>query len=167
MNKKKYAAILILLSALLIGCSKNSMTYIYDNYITSIYDDNEKISSTTNSYSLNGIEQSINGQQFRANIKRIEGMDTIWTYESDEDRELNMTYLISVTSGKLKLVLISPDNSVTNIIERTNQLNMSNYDTNTLHIKKGVNRIKLVADKDTSAELDITIPDGKLKKLGE
>ncbi|EHI97276.1 putative lipoprotein [Clostridium sp. DL-VIII] len=166
MNKKKYAVILIFVSLLLIGCSKNSMTSIYDNYMTSIYDDNEKISSTTNSYSLNGIEQSINGQQFRANIKRIEGMDTLWTYESDEDRELDMTYLISVTSGKLKLVLISPDNSVTNIIERTNQLNMSNYDINTLHIKKGLNRIKLVAGKDTSAQLDITIPDGKLKKLG-
>lgn len=166
MNKKKYVVILILLSVLLIGCSKNSITSIYDNYMTSIYDDNEKISSTTNSYSLNGIQQSIKGQQFKGHIKKIEGMDTIWTYESDEDKELDMIYLINVTRGKLKLVLISPDNSVTNIIERTNQSDIISYATNTLHIKKGLNRIKIVADKDTSAELDITIPDGNLKELG-
>lgn len=149
----------ILSSMLLIGCSKNYM-------MTSIYDNDEKISSTTNSFNLNIEEQSIEGQQYRGHIEKIEGMDTIWTYESDEDKELDMTYLINVTSGKLKLVLISPDNSVTNIVERTNQSDVIDYATNTLYIKKGLNRIKIVAGKDTGAELDITIPNGDFKELG-
>lgn len=157
MGKKKYIAILLLTAMLLTGCIKN--------YITSIYNDNEKISSSTNSYNLE-VEENIDGQQFKASIKKIEGMDTIWTYESDEDMELEMTYLLNVKSGKLKLVLIYPDNSVTNLIETTNKSDISSYATNKLQIKKGLNRIKIVAGKDTSAEFDITIPYGNFEELG-
>ncbi|WP_308780268.1 hypothetical protein [uncultured Clostridium sp.] len=47
---------------------------------------------------------------------KIEGLDIIWTYEADKDMELDMKYLLNVTSGKVKLVLISADNSVTSLI---------------------------------------------------
>lgn len=93
-------------------------------------------------------------------------MDTVWSYESEEDKLLDITYLINVTSGKLKLVLISPDNSVTNIIEQTEKSDMTNSATNNLDIKKGLNRIKIVGDKDTVADLDIKIIQGDFKELG-
>lgn len=158
MNKNKYAVIFIVLSMVLVGCSKN--------YMTSIYNDNEKILSNTNSFNIDIEEQSIEGQEFKGVIKKIEGMDTIWTYESDKDTELDMTYLFNVTSGKFKLVLISPDNSVTTLIETTKESDIVDYATNTLQIKKGINRIKIVADENTSVEFNISITNGEFKELG-
>ena len=93
-------------------------------------------------------------------------MDTIWTYEADKDMELDMKYLLNVTSGKLKLVLITPDSSVTNLIEATKESDMLDYSINTLKIKKGINRIKIVADKNTSLKFNISIPNGEFKELG-
>ena len=158
MNKNKYVMIFIVLSMVLVGCSKN--------YMTSIYNDNEKISSNTNSFNLDVDKQSIDGQEFKGVIKKIEGMDTIWTYESDKDIELDMTYLLNVVSGKLKLVLISPDSSVTTLIERSKESEVVDYATNTLQIKKGLNRIKMVANKNTNIEFNIIIPNGEFKELG-
>ncbi|WP_419727572.1 hypothetical protein [Terrisporobacter petrolearius] len=158
MNKNKYVMIFIVLSMVLVGCSKN--------YMTSIYNDNEKISSNTNSFNLDVDKQSIDGQEFKGVIKKIEGMDTIWTYESDKDIELDMTYLLNVVSGKLKLVLISPDSSVTTLIERNKESEVVDYATNTLQIKKGLNRIKMVANKNTNIEFNIIIPNGEFKELG-
>lgn len=158
MNKNKYVMIFIVLSMVLVGCSKN--------YMTSIYNDNEKISSNTNSFNLDVDKQSIDGQEFKGVIKKIEGMDTIWTYESDKDIELDMTYLLNVVSGKLKLVLISPDSSVTTLIERSKESEIVDYATNTLQIKKGLNGIKMVANKNTRIEFDIIIPNGEFKELG-
>lgn len=158
MNKNKYVMIFIVLSIVLVGCSKN--------HIDSVYNDNEKISSNTNSFNLDVDKQSIDGQEFKGVIKKIEGMDTIWTYESNKDMELDMTYLLNVASGKLKLVLISPDNSVTTLIERSKESEVVDCATNTLQIKKGLNRIKLVANKNTRIEFNIIIPNGEFKELG-
>lgn len=158
MNKNKYIMIFIVLSMVLVGCSKN--------YMASIYNDNEKISSDANSFNLDVDKQSIDGQNFKGVIKKIEGMDTIWTYESDKDMELDMTYLLNVVSGKLKLVLISPDSSVTTLIERSKESEVVDYATNTLQIKKGLNRIKIVANKNTSIEFNIIIPNGQFNELG-
>lgn len=158
MNKNKYVMIFIVLSMVLVGCSKN--------YMASIYNDNEKISSDANSFNLDVDKQSIDGQEFKGVIKKIEGMDTIWTYESDKDMELDMTYLLNVVSGKLKLVLISPDSSVTTLIERSKESEVVDYATNTLQIKKGLNRIKIVANKNTSIEFNIIIPNGQFNELG-
>lgn len=158
MKKYKYIVAIIVFAIVLGGCSKN--------HITSIYSDNEKISSNTNSFNLDIEQQNIEGQKFNGVIKKIEGMDTIWTYESDKDMELDMTYLLNVISGKVKLVLISSDSSVTNLIETTKESDVIDYATNTLRIKKGLNRIKIVADKNTSLEFDISISKGEFKELG-
>lgn len=158
MKKYKYVVAFIVLAMVLGGCSKNHMT--------SIYSDNEKISSNTNSFNLYIEKQNIEGRKFNGVIKKIEGMDTIWIYESDKDMELDMTYLLNVISGKVKLVLIEPDSSVTNIIEATKESDVIDYATNILRIKKGLNRIKIVADKNTSLEFDISIPNGEFKELG-
>ncbi|MBM6861637.1 hypothetical protein H9X78_14400 [Clostridium saudiense] len=54
--------IFIVLAMMLVGCSKN--------YMTSIYNSNEKISSDTNSFNLDIEEQSIDGQEFKGAIKK-------------------------------------------------------------------------------------------------
>lgn len=158
MGKNKFIAIFIALAMMLVGCSKN--------YMGSVYNNNDKIASDSNSYNLNIEDQNVDGQNFIGIIKNIEGMDTIWTYEADKDMELDMTYLLKVSSGKFKLVLISPDKSVTNIIEMTRESDVTDYATSTLKIKKGLNRIKMVGGHNTSVEFNISITEGDFQELG-
>lgn len=80
--------------------------------------------------------------------------------------DVDITYLLKVSNGKAKFVLISPDNTTTLIVESNNESELKDYATNTLQIKKGINRIKLVAGKNTISEFDISIPNGRFQELG-
>lgn len=156
--KNQYLLILVIIMIVTTGCSKN--------YMTSIYNDNDRIISSTNSYNLDGVEQTISDKNIKGTVGKFEGMDTIWTYEADEDMELEITYLLNLTKGHVKLVLISPDNTFTDIIERSSQASVTDYATSTIQIKKGFNRIKMVGSKDCNVKFDITIPCGDLEGLG-
>lgn len=141
---------------LLVGCTFNPMVAIYDN--------DEKIASTTNSYNLIGIEQTLVKEQFTASVNKMEGMDTIWTFESEEDKVVDITYKINVSSGKMKLVLINPEDEVVTIAEYNSE--MSEPVQSTMNIGKGSNRIKIVAAKDTKFDINISISEGEFDELG-
>ena len=66
----------LLVVFLLSGCS-NAMADIYDN--------ESKITSDTNSFNLDGIKQEINGNSYNATVEKMEGMDTIWTMDVEEE----------------------------------------------------------------------------------
>ena len=93
-------------------------------------------------------------------------MDTIWTYEATEDMELEITYLLNPMKGYVKLVLISPDNSLTDVIERSDKATFNDYATSTVQIQKGTNKLKMVGSKGCSVEFEITIPCGEFNPLG-
>lgn len=156
--KRKYVGILVLVAMLATGCS--------NNYITSIYNSDDKISSSTNSYNLDGVAQSIEGEKFVGQVEKFEGMDTIWTYEATEDMELEIKYLLNAMKGSVKLVLISPDGSLTNVIERSDNATFTDYATSIMKIKKGTNTLKMVGSKDCSINFEITAPCGEFKQLG-
>lgn len=99
-------------------------------------------------------------------MEKFEGMDTIWNYEATDDMVLEITYLLNAVKGKVKLVLISPDGSLTNVIERSDYGTFTDYATSTIPIKKGTNRLKMVGSKDCSVQFELTIPCGKFKELG-
>ncbi|MGL5149836.1 MAG: hypothetical protein ACRC7N_04580 [Clostridium sp.] len=82
------------------------------------------------------------------------------------DKEFPISYLFKVTNGRLKLVLVTPDGVVTDIIETSKDSDLRDYATSSLNLKKGTNKVKLVADKDTSFEYKIIIPYGNFKVLG-
>lgn len=158
MNKNRYPAIfMVLFIPLLIGCT---------NFMNSIYDNDKQISRTTNSFSIESDDQTLNDTELKGTVKKMVGMDKVWTYDSDEDSDIDITYMFKVKSGKVKLALIHPDDSVETIVETTKDSEVSDTATSTLHLKKGTNRIKIVAAEDTSFEFDINVPKGKLKKLG-
>lgn len=156
--KRKYISILLLVAMLVTGCSNND--------IPSIYNSDIKISSITNSYNLVNATQIIEGDKFTGEVEKFEGMDTIWTYEATDDMVLEITYLLNAVKGKVKLVLISPDGSLTNVIERSDYGTFTDYATSTIPIKKGTNRLKMVGSKDCSVQFELTIPCGKFKELG-
>ena len=155
--KAKHIGILFLVAILITSCID----------IASIYDSDKQISSTSNVYNLVNITQAIEGEKFIGEIEKFEGMYTIWSYEATEDMELEITYLLNASKGKVKLVLISPDDSLTNVIERSENATFNDYATSTMQIKKGTNRLKMVAGKDCSIKFDIAIPCGKFKEIGK
>ena len=153
---KKITFILVVVLLVSTGCSSSK--------IRSIYNNDDKIASNSNSYNLSEDEQEIVGKRFSGKVE-FEGMDTIWTYESEDDIEIEMTYLLKLKKGKAKLVLISPDGSLTNTIEVNKDSVLEDYAVNKLSIKKGLNRIKLVA-ANAKIEFDISIDYGTFSELG-
>ena len=94
----------------------------------------------------------------------MEGMDTIWVFDAEEDKSLDITYTINVFSGKMKLVLINPKGDVSIIAECDTE--MSEPIQSTLNIESGNNRIKIVAGANTKFDIDISIQEGEFKELG-
>ena len=151
---KKVLAVIFIMTLVLTGCSMGS-----------IYSNEEKIAGDTNSYNLDVIEQKIDGHKFTGNIE-FEGMDTIWKYQAEEDSLIDITYLIKLTSGKAKLVLISPDGDVVEIVENTDKSDLTEASTTPLSLKKGENRIKLVAKDNAKISFEIGIEVGDFLELG-
>ena len=66
----KLTAALALLAAFSIGgCSGSQMADLYDN--------EKEISSDSNSFNLDGIQQNIEEGKWTASVERLEGMDTV------------------------------------------------------------------------------------------
>ena len=156
MQAKKYIAGILLGSLLLSGCASNPMV--------AIYNDNERIASTSNSYNLDHVEQELTDGQLTASVERLEGMETIWTYSSDTDKEISISYDINIFSGVLKIVLITPDGEV-NIIEEYSA-GTQEFAQSILNVQSGNNRIKLVAGKDTKFDIEISIEEGEFSEIG-
>ena len=138
------------------GCGFNPML--------AVYDDNAKIAGDTNTYNLSNYEQVQSDLHFTASVGKMEGMDTIWVLDAEEDMTVDITYQLSVFSGKMKLVLIDPEKEVSVIVECDSE--MEETVQSTLDVKKGNNRIKIVAAENTQFDIDMTISAGGLKELG-
>lgn len=151
---KKLIWCVILISLLLTGCWMNSLYY-----------NESKISSDTNSFNLNKAEQTIENQKY-VGVIEFEGMDTIWTYDTEENKDIEISYLLSVSKGKAKLVLIDPKNNVKVLAENFDNTIQNEMETIQLSLEKGKNRIKLVAADKAQIHLELGINEGNLHKVG-
>lgn len=122
-----------------IGCNSEDYNEIYsdDSKIASNNDDYFAVNLLSNDYSSSG-EFAITGT--------MTGAETIWRYDADDDMDADVTYSLSISKGgKVKLVLISPDEEVS-IIEEIEDTNVDIESmTKTISLKKGRNRMKVVA----------------------
>lgn len=144
-------------ACILAGCGTNPMLAIYDN--------DAKIASNTNTYSLTNVEQVHSDLHFTASVGKMEGMDTVWVFDAEEDTAVDITYQLNVSSGKAKLVLIDSEKEVSVIVECDSKMEEPVQET--LDIRKGNNRIKIVAGENTQFDIDFTISQGGgLKELG-
>lgn len=146
----------LLVAFLLAGCS-NAMADVYDN--------ESKISSNTNSFNLNGIEQEIAGNSYTATIEKMEGMDTVWTLDTEEEITVDIAYDITLYSGIVKVVLISPDGELTTLAECISDQDNSSNNTS-LSLPQGEYRIKIIAGENTKFDISLSITDGSFHELG-
>ena len=146
----------LLVVFLLSGCS-NAMADIYDN--------ESKITSDTNSFNLDGIEQEIEGNSYNATIEKMEGMDTVWTLDTEEETTVDISYDITLYNGKIKVALIYPDGELTTLAEcKSNQDNSSN--STSLTLPQGEYRMKIIAGENTKFDISLSITDGSFHELG-
>lgn len=158
MNKKiriLSAVIVIILSAT--GCIMNNGTRVYDN--------EDMIVKDYNSYNLVMSKQHVEDNCLTGSAQSLEGMGTIWRFDAAEDTEVNLTYRINVSSGKAKLVLISPDDTITTLAECTPDSDGEEV-TETFQANEGENRIKLIGAKGTEIEYEISADKGKVSSFG-
>lgn len=156
MQAKKLLGAALICAFIMTCCAANPMVAIYDN--------DTKIASSSNSYNLDNVEQTAENGRFTASVERMEGMDTIWVFDAEEDTSADITYTVNVSSGKVKLVLISPKGEVSVIAECDTE--MTEPVQSTLQTESGNNRIKIVADRNTKFDIEIAISEGEFKKLG-
>ena len=142
---------------------------------SAVYENPDLITRSLNS--ANKINYRMNTQDgiTTINCRKMTGMDTIWKYEADEDLTLQMYYDLKVTSGKAKLVLITPDDTIITLAEQDSAEckdeqkkesgTMEDSGTSALaiesmtelNLEKGNNRIKIICEKGTAFSLSFKI----------
>jgi hypothetical protein len=90
------------------------------------------------------------------------GMETIWRYKAESDSEITMSYMLSVSQGgKAKLVLITPNNEVIELVENTDNTETTEMQSQTIQLTKGNNRIKIVGYDKPKFELKLNVDAGQ------
>lgn len=153
MKRRKLLFVMIAMILALVGCALILQV--------DVYDDEEALARTSNTYRIIGQSVRIVNQNCVGSMQRFEGMNTLWTSTVSNDGSIDITYKLSVSGGKLKLVLITPDDAVTTLVEITPDTTMEDYETISVEVKKGENRIKLVGSGAEKLNFDITIPIGE------
>lgn len=144
---------------------------------STVYDNQKLLSNNYSSANKMNYKLSRHDGMTTITCGKMQGMDIIWDYNTDEDIRRQMYYNLDVTSGKAKLILVEPDNTVITLVEKDSSVSEDsqvselstpdNFDETTsteesmvtLDIKKGKNRIKIVCGKGTSFTLSFRIPE--------
>lgn len=160
-NKKKLTitivGILITVSAII------ALINIFNNnyaggYQKSIYDDNSKIISESDSYSyLDRIDKSTD-EKLKLKFT-LTGMESVYRFDVKEDEVININYDANISSGKFKVVLVSPEDEVITLLEG------SSSDSKDIKINKGENIIKIVGNNAKgTVEISIKSTDNEIIK---
>ena len=144
--KRSFLILFILCFSMVLisGCDNNST-----------YDDDTKIASNADNYTSMLSSTKSWGKDFSMSAT-LTGTKTIWRYWASEDVNIRLSYMLSVTQGgKAKLVLITPDNEVIILSENTDNTVMSEMKSETIVLKKGNNRIKIVGQDSPKFQLKL------------
>lgn len=163
---KKLILMLCLIMVTCTGCisiSKisNDLTGEFD--VNSIYSDNEKIAEDHSSYNMFQATQNISNTSYEAAFE-LEGMLKIWEYDAEANEKIDISYMLSTTTGKAKLVLIEPDAEVRTIIEDVSNITQTEMESSTFSLKEGKNIIKLVAYNQANLNFKVEINAGEFSR---
>lgn len=154
-NKLILWMLVILVVIIIVAC--NSVA----RYQSSIFYDESKIVREADSYTYRSKIGNGRGNEYDIKFASFSGMETIYRIESDGENDVIVAFEAIVQEGEFKVVLITPDDEVINIVNGTDEGNQ------TIKIKEGVSRIKLVGKKARgNISIKIHAEDGvKIKKI--
>ena len=149
MKKILVSFILCLSIFVFLGCDTTALNEIYSN--------DSKIASKGDSYyAARSVSKYFNGEFTMTST--LTGSETIWRYNAPNDLAVDITYsLLLIETGKVKLVLITPNGEVSIIEEITDIITNAESKIKTLSLKKGENRIKIIAYDSARFELKAKI----------
>ncbi|MGI6451663.1 MAG: hypothetical protein ACOX3R_15790 [Desulfitobacteriia bacterium] len=107
-------ASLILCAFVLAGCS------IGEGKGT-IYDDAQRIAGDGDSYSFYQRIGKTSQKYLAIEYSRFYGVQTIWVWKNEQEREIAVDYDSQVKSGKFKVVIVTPEGQIINIAEQNGQ----------------------------------------------
>jgi len=150
MKRTAIAILLFALSLSILGCDFNA-AYYDDAEIAKIRD-----SHLTKMSFIKSVGREYN------QTATFTGTKTIWRYNASSDDDVSLSYLLSVSEGgKAKLVLITPDNEVIILIENTDNTVYTEMQTQTISVKRGVSRIKIVGHESPKIEVSLRTESGR------
>lgn len=121
------------------------------------YDSNAKIAESGDRYAKSGSVMNAIGDSVDLTVQKFDGRQTVWSKEYSENQDVEIEFLLTITSGKVKLVHIDEDGNVSTIVECTSDSGIEQTTTYTVSMKEGRNRIKIVGydcrDIDFSMEI--------------
>ena len=137
-NNNKMYLLICFLSVLLalVGCSGIRIKQ------KNIYKIDEQIANEADTYSylsrvdIEGFSKKTN--QVHIEFSKFYGTDTIWRIESNGNNTLELSYKSEISKGKFKLVLVTEDEEVVNLLESSDE------GTREVDIEKGTYRLKFV-----------------------
>lgn len=118
------------------------------------YNDN-KIIAEKDSYSATLFNKNISsdGKGYHLKIEKFDGNREMAHANIQYDCEINVSLLLFINSGKVKLVHIKPNNEVVILKEILKSNSEETLENVTINCVKGVNKIKLVAENAKEVDL--------------
>ena len=127
------------------------------------YDDNEALVKSGDSNSTRGASSTKIGNRLSVLRTTMTGSRTLWRYSTNNDIDVTFSYSLSVTDGgKAKLVLITPDDEVIILAENTDNTTYNEMHSQTVSLRKGTNRIKIVGYDAPQFDLVLSVDVGNL-----
>ena len=134
--KKRIILLLSLLCLLITSCS--------NEFARQEYDSDEKIAQTANRYSkVKSVFNSRNGE-CSLTVSKFDGRETLWEKTIKEGHNIEIDISFCLSEGKAKFVHIDSDDNVTTIIECEPETSTDGFITETVSLKSGKNRLRIV-----------------------
>ena len=129
------------------------MTGCGNEFAKQEYDSDEKISQVEDRYAKeNSVFNPIDGG-YSLTISKFDGRETLWTGTVEEEQNIEIDFLFSLSAGKAKIVHIDADGNVTTVIECLPETSTDGFVTKSVSFKSGVNRLKIVGYDGEDIEL--------------
>ncbi len=146
MKKIVFASLLCLLTVFMAGCN-----------VDAAYDDDSLIVKQSDTYARSNSNSST-GDDGLTMTATMSGTETVWEYDAETAMDVKVFSILSVTEGgRAKLVLIQPDDEVIILEENTDNSVYTDYLEQTVSLKPGNCRIKIVCAESPKFELKLSV----------
>ena len=145
---KKWIIILgLLLSLIMTGCN--------NEFAKQEYDSSEKILQQEDRYAKEtSIFNPVDGG-YLLTISKFDGRETLWSTNMKEEQEIEIDFSFSLTEGQAKIVHIDAEGNITTLLESSPETSTKISVTQTVSLKSGENRLKLVGYDCEALELEM------------
>jgi uncharacterized protein YxeA len=145
------------MSTLLIALICLSVTGCSNEFAKQEYDSDKIISKTEDRYAKEISESNTINGEYTLTISKFDGRETIWKNTLEQGQDIELGFCLSLSEGQVKIVHIDEENNVTTVIECSPETSTDGYETKTLSLKSGQNRLKIVGYDCKNIDLKMTI----------